>query len=174
MQEVLTLLNDYMIFIVMGLMILVVILLILFLVNKSKMNKVIKKYERFMTKEDVDLEELLIHYAKKVNKVKENQDIMISDVHAMQKQLRLCTQKVGVVRYNAIENVGADLSFAIALLDSNDTGVVINGIYSRSGSYTYAKPVIAGESSYTLSDEEKEAIKKAQQESNIDYTLIAK
>lgn len=174
MQEVLTLLNDYMIFIVMGLTLLVVILLVLFLVNRSKMNKVIKKYEKFMTKEDVDLEELLIHYAKKVNKVKENQDIMIGDVHAMQKQLRLCTQKVGVVRYNAIENVGADLSFAIALLDSNDTGVVINGIYSRSGSYTYAKPVIAGESSYTLSDEEKEAIKKAQQESNIDYTLIAK
>lgn len=172
MQEIIGLLNDYTIFIVLGLMVLVFILLILFIINKSKMNKIIKKYEKFMTKEEVDLEDLLIHYAKKVNKVKDNQDMIMDNIHNMQKQLRTCAQKIGIIRYNAIENVGADLSFAIALLDSNDNGVVINGIYSRNGSYTYAKPIIAGESSYTLSDEEKQAIKKAQAESNIDYTLI--
>lgn len=148
------------------------ILLILFIINKRKMNKIINKYEKFMTKEEVDLEDLLIHYAKKVNKVKDNQDIIMDNIHNMQKQLRTCAQKIGVVRYNAIENVGADLSFAIALLDSNDNGVVLNGIYSRNGSYTYAKPIVSGESSYTLSEEEREAIKKAQVESNIDYTLI--
>lgn len=172
MQEILALLDAYMIFIVLGLLVLVLMLLILFIVNKNKMNKIISKYEKFMTKEEVDLEDLLIHYAKKVNKVKDNQDMMMISIQEMQKQLRVCIQKVGVIRYNAIENVGADLSFAIALLDSNDNGLVLNGIYSRNGSYTYAKPIIAGESSYTLSDEEKEAIRKAQEENKIDYTMI--
>lgn len=172
MQDIIALMNQYMIFIVLGLMVLVFILLILFIVNKKKMNKIINKYEKFMTKEEVDLEDLLIHYAKKVNKVKDNQDMIMDNIQSMQKQLRTCAQKIGVVRYNAIENVGADLSFAIALLDSNDNGLVLNGIYSRNGSYTYAKPIVAGESSYTLSEEEREAIKKAKVESNIDYTLI--
>lgn len=172
MQDIITLINNYMIFIVLGLMVLVFILLILFIVNKKKMNKIIDRYEKFMTKEEVDLEELLIHYAKKVNKVRDKQDIIMDNIQSMQKQLRNCAQKIGVVRYNAIEDVGADLSFAIAILDTNDNGLVLNGIYSRNGSYTYAKPIIAGESSYTLSGEEREAIKKAQAESNIDYTII--
>lgn len=172
MQEIVALIDQYMIFLVIGLMGVVILLIILFIINTKKMNKVIKRYEKFMTKEEVDLEDLLIHYAKKVNKVRENQDILITDVQQLQKQIRTCTQKVGVIRYNAIENVGADLSFAIAILDSNDNGVVLNGIYSRNGSYTYAKPIIAGESSYTLSDEERQAIKKAQEESNIEYTLL--
>jgi len=47
--------------------------------------------------------------------------------------------KVGVVRYNAFDDVGSDLSFSIALLDDNDNGVVISGIYSRESSTTYAK-----------------------------------
>jgi hypothetical protein len=68
---------------------------------------------------------------------------------------------VGVVRYNAIANTGADLSFAIALLDQNNNGFVLNGIYSRDGSYTYAKPIENGQSKYNLSDEEKEALTKA-------------
>lgn len=172
MQEIAALLDQYLVFIVGGMSVLVLAVLILFLVNLKKMNKVIKKYEKFMTKEDVDLEDLLIHYAKKVNKVRDNQDLMVSDLQALQKQIRTCAQKIGVIRYNAIENVGADLSFAIAILDSNDNGVVLNGIYSRNGSYTYAKPIIAGESSYTLSEEERQAIRKAQEESNIEYTLI--
>lgn len=77
--------------------------------------------------------------------------------------MKYCTQKVGVVRYNAIEKVGADLSFAIAMLDAEDNGIVLNGIYSRDGSYVYSKPVQNGQSTYQLSDEEKEAIRLAKE-----------
>ena len=59
------------------------------------------------------------------------------------------------------EDTGSDLCFAIALLDFEDTGVVINGIYSRDGSSTYAKPVEKGTSTYTLSTEEIQAIDMA-------------
>ena len=53
------------------------------------------------------------------------------------------------------------MSFALALLDANNNGVVLNGIYSREMSNIYAKPVISGKSTYTITEEEKEAINKA-------------
>ncbi|MDR3120216.1 MAG: DUF4446 family protein [Clostridiales bacterium] len=75
-----------------------------------------------------------------------------------------CIQKVAIVRYNAFHNVGSDLSFSVALLDSEDDGVVLSGIYGRDASTTYAKPVRAGASSYVLTEEEENAILLARRE----------
>ena len=72
-----------------------------------------------------------------------------------------CVQKVGIIRYNPFEEAGGNLCFAIALLDSDNNGVVINGIHSRSGCYTYAKPIELGVSEYVLSTEEQQAIDMA-------------
>ena len=72
-----------------------------------------------------------------------------------------CIQKIGLVRYNAFKDTGSDLSFTLALLDNKNTGIVLNGIYSRETSNIYSKPVEKGTSTYTLSDEEKQAIQKA-------------
>ena len=69
--------------------------------------------------------------------------------------------KVGIVRYSAFRDTGSDLSFTLALLNKENDGVVLNGIYSREISNIYAKPIKNGESTYTLSKEEKEAISKA-------------
>lgn len=161
MQEIQTLLNNYIVYIVLGLILFSIIVLIMLIINTKKITKIRTKYEKFMQKEDVDLENLLIHYAKKVNTLQETQDNLLKTIEEMQRQANFCVQKVGVVRYNAIERVGADLSFAIAFLDYRNNGVVINGIYSRDGSYTYAKPIEDGKSTYTLSDEEIQAIEKA-------------
>ena len=76
-------------------------------------------------------------------------------------QIQRCVQKIGVVRYNAYKDSGSDLSFAVALLDENNNGVVFNGIYSREMSNIYAKPVFDGKSKYTITDEENQAIDKA-------------
>ncbi len=71
------------------------------------------------------------------------------------------SEKVGIVRYNAFQDTGSDLSFALALLDEKNNGVVLNGIYSREMSNIYAKPVENGKSKYTISEEENLAIEKA-------------
>ena len=52
-------------------------------------------------------------------------------------------------------------SFALAILDDYNNGIVLNGIYARDSSNIYAKPVENGESKYVLSNEEKEAINRA-------------
>ena len=65
------------------------------------------------------------------------------------------------IRYSAFKDTGSDLSFTLALLNKENTGVVLNGIYSSDMSNIYSKPVEKGESNYTLSEEEKQAINKA-------------
>lgn len=71
-------------------------------------------------------------------------------------------QKVGLVRFNPFKDTGGDQSFVLSLIDGNDTGVVISGLYSRSGTRWYAKKVTAGKGvDYDLSEEEKKSIKEA-------------
>ncbi len=161
MQKILELLNQNILWVVLALALLSVVLIIITIVNMVRLNKVQKKYKKFMTKEDIDLENLLIQYTNRLNKIIETQHNIDKKMKVMEERLELCVQKVGAVRYNAIANTGADLSFAIALLDQKNDGIVFNGIYTRDGSYTYAKPIENGQSKYNLSDEEKEALTKA-------------
>lgn len=77
--------------------------------------------------------------------------------------LTKCVQNLGVVRYNAFEDLGSELSFSVALLDSNGDGVVVSSIYGRDDSRTYAKPIVQGNSKYPLSTEESQAIREAMQ-----------
>ena len=161
MEQIELLLNDYLIYIVLGLGLLVIILMILVCVNAAKMKKIQRRYEMFMSKEDINLEELLVQYTKKLNVLLQNEKEMKTSIEYMEKTVKNCVQKVGVVRYQAIANMGADLSYTVALLDEQNDGVVLNGIYGRDGCYTYAKPINAGKSTYNLSEEEIQAIEQA-------------
>ena len=70
-------------------------------------------------------------------------------------------KKIGLVRYNAYKDTGSNLSFALAILNEHNTGIVLNGIYGRDTSNIYAKPIVEGKCEYALSKEEKEALDKA-------------
>ncbi len=80
----------------------------------------------------------------------------------LEKDGSLHVQKIGLLRFNPFKDTGGDQSFILALLNTNDTGIVISGLYSRTGTRWYAKRVIDGKGSeYELSDEEKKAVKEA-------------
>ena len=96
-----------------------------------------------------------------INQVNEENKILIAENKNIEKRIDNCIQKMGIVRYNAFDDVGSDLSFAIALLDKNNNGIILNGIYSRNSSNIYAKPINNGKSEYILSEEEKKALEKA-------------
>ena len=51
-------------------------------------------------------------------------------------------QKIGFIKYNAFENIGNDLSFALTLLDGNNNGICISSIYGRSESRIFSKPIV--------------------------------
>mgnify|MGYP001558103620 CR=1 FL=1 len=80
----------------------------------------------------------------------------------IQKEGLLHIQKIGLVRFNPFKDTGGDQSFILSLVDGNDTGVIISGLYARSGTRWYAKKIVKGKSvEHELSDEEKKALKEA-------------
>jgi uncharacterized protein DUF4446 len=74
---------------------------------------------------------------------------------------RRAVQRVGLVRYNPFEDTGSNQSFALALLDGEEDGVVISSLHSRANTRIYAKPIASGRSEAPLSDEEAEALRMA-------------
>jgi len=71
-------------------------------------------------------------------------------------------QHVGIVRFNPYQDTGGDQSFSLALLDAYGDGIVISGLFARGAPRLFAKPIQGGTSTYPLSDEEKQALAKAQ------------
>ncbi len=129
---------------------------------KNKYNKFMKKIEN-----GKNIEEDLENYMYRVERVERQNAEIISYCKNLDDEVAKCIQKVGIVRYSAFKDTGSDLSFAVAMLDENNDGVVFNGIYSREMSNIYAKPVKKGVSEYTLSEEEKEAIRRAIEVNNL-------
>lgn len=120
-----------------------------------------KKYKQFMKRlgNGENFEEILSRYMKNVLNVVEETASLKKYCKEIEKNMQKCIQKVGMVRYTAFQNTGSDLCFALALLDFEDNGVVINGIYSRDNTTTtYAKPIENGVSKYKLAKEEEEAL----------------
>jgi Protein of unknown function (DUF4446) len=78
-----------------------------------------------------------------------------------QVQIESSVRRVGLLRYDAFEDVGGRLSFSCALLDEHGNGVVLTSINGRQETRVYAKPVTGGASSHNLSMEEEEAIRRA-------------
>ena len=124
-----------------------------------------KKYISFMKRlgNGNNLDEMLKNYLKEVEAIKKDNSEIKGYYTKLDQDMASCIQKVGLVRYNAFKDVGSDLSFAIALLDGNNNGVVFNGIYGSEYSNIYAKPIKNKESNYQLSQEEEYAIEIAEQ-----------
>ena len=87
--------------------------------------------------------------------------MLILFVVLLNRKLETNYQKVGIVKYDAFNEMGGKLSFALAMLDGNDSGWIINAMHSREGCYTYVKEIVKGESYVELAEEEAEALDKA-------------
>lgn len=138
------------------------LILMLNISDRKKIRKLTIKYNKFMNGlSGANIEQILENSLEKLNSVIQRNRELESHINNIDRDLLKCVQKVGVIRFNAFENVGSDLSFSIAILDCNDNGLVISGIYARDSSSTYAKPVAGGKSKYALSAEEIQAIEMA-------------
>ncbi|WP_252891609.1 DUF4446 family protein [Thermoclostridium stercorarium] len=108
------------------------------------------------------MENLMISYLDNLEKLKnEVHNDVNKRIEKLENKIPGCLQHVGMVSYNAFDNVGNNMSFSVALLDENRDGFVLTGIYTRENSYVYAKEIVKGEPQRKLSSEEFEAINKA-------------
>jgi hypothetical protein len=90
----------------------------------------------------------------------------LEEAHAVvRRQVARCMQRVGVVRFNAFDDTGSNLSFSVAILDEAGDGLALTSLFGRDQSRTYAKPVQDWKSSYVLTGEEMEAIGQARRAS---------
>lgn len=123
------------------------------------------RYREMMTGEETgrDFESMLLRHIEETHAVAaENRDLQI-DNRRISELLDRAVTRVGVVRFRAFEDMGSDLSYAVALLDAHNDGVVLSSIFGREDSRSYVKPIEAGKSTYTLTNEEDEAIRQAMQ-----------
>lgn len=129
-------------------------------IKLSRLKKRLKTF--FNGSKATDLEGVIFEAIKRQKKseseIKKNQQT----IKTIEKIARNSIQRVGIIRYNPFKDTGGDQSFAIALLDSENNGLVISSLYSREGSRIYGKPIKQGKSKYPLSEEEKKAINQAQ------------
>ncbi len=155
--------NAYLPYVLAGLIGLNVVLILVLVCFINKVSRLQRRFERFMTpnSKNHNVESMLLDNIKLLNEIKNVNERLQYEQEYINNRLKTCIQYMGMVRYNTFEDVGGDLSYAIALLDEDKNGVVLNSLYYRQGCYTYGKPIIAGESKYQLSPEEQEAIDKA-------------
>jgi len=113
-------------------------------------------------KEPENLKEILAQFRDLEN----NLEKLSEELGILKKENKFSIQKIGLVRFNPFKEVGGNQSFSAALLDGNDSGIVITSLYTREGNRVYGKPIKNGQSEYLLSAEEKEAIEKAKQNQN--------
>lgn len=139
-----------------------IILFIGLIVNTIRISKIKRENKELIIKlGGTDIKQDLKEYLHRVEGIELKTDTIITYCKNLENTLTGCIQKIGIIRYSAFRDTGSDLSFALALLDSQNNGVILNGIYSREMSNIYAKPVVDGEATYTLSDEEKQALQQA-------------
>lgn len=157
------LINAYLPYAMAFFIVLNIILLVVLAFYIRKVNKLRRRFERFMTpnSKNHNIEGMLLENIKLINEIRQENESIKFEQDYINGRLKTCIQHMGIVRYNTFEDVGGDLSYAVALLDEEKNGVVLNSLYYRQGCYTYGKPIIAGESKYQLSEEEQEAINKA-------------
>lgn len=166
MQMFLETVNNNMTYIVLSMAVIILLFLIFLIILSLKLSKLKKRYERFTGGEEIhseNLENMLYEYNKNVKKSNETYGKVLSMIQEIDDEMKWCTQKIGVIRYNPFDEMGGNLCYAVAILDGKDNGVVLNGIHSRNGTFTYAKPIERGVSPYVLTEEELQALEKAKE-----------
>lgn len=148
--------------------ILVVLLLMIFILMimqiklMGKFKKLYQTYDRFMRGKDMEsMEETVLAQFERIEALEKSNEEKDRQIESIFENLQHVYQKTGLVKYDAFREMSGKLSYALALLDKENNGVMINSMYSREGCYSYVKTIVGGKCSIEMSEEEQEALKIA-------------
>lgn len=142
--------------------VLVVILLVLCLVQIGKIKKLNQRLERFTAgKDGSSLEDEIGKLFEDNQFLKDQTEKNRKDIKTLFKKMESAYQKLGIVKYDAFNQMGGKLSFCLALLDENNNGFILNSVHSTDGCYSYTKTIKNGVCKLDLGKEEEKALEKA-------------
>ncbi len=141
------------------LVIIILILLAICIVNICSISKLKKTYRKFMSGKSAKSLENEIAALFEDNKfIKSSVDKNKKDIRTIYKNMESVFQKIGIIKYDAFNQMGGKLSFCLALLDENNNGFILNSVHSAEGCYSYTKEIKKGECRLELGEEEKQAL----------------
>ncbi|MCI9053318.1 MAG: DUF4446 family protein [Lachnospiraceae bacterium] len=153
---------EYVCYVGIGAGIFIIALFILVIITLVKIKKVNQRFKNFMRGKDAEsLEEVIVKYLDKIDKLEEENNERKKQINNITENLLITYQKIGIVKYDAFNEMGGKLSFSLALLDKQNNGFILNAMHSREGCYTYVKEIIDGNSYIALGEEEKKALDMA-------------
>ena len=125
----------------------------------ARQQRLLGQYQHLMTgTSGGNLEAMLHDHISLVRETETRVDAVDQLARQLEKAAYFSMQHMGVVRFNPFQDTGGDQSFAVALVDGHGNGVVLSSLHGRAATRVYAKPLKAWESTYSLADEEKQAI----------------
>lgn len=146
----------------MATIVLVIALLVYCVILHIRLGSLKKKYDFFMQGDNgASLERKLSVEVSEIRDAAKGLETMLIEQAAIRNIQSNTIQKIGFIKYNAFENIGNDLSFALTLLDGNNNGICISSIYGRNESRIFSKPIVKGKSLVSLSQEELESLNEA-------------
>ncbi len=156
----------YLFFISVILGVIVLVTVILLIVEICKVNGLKKRLDSFLVGKDGEsLEQDIVGLCEDNRFLKNQADKNKKDIRNLYKRMETAYQKMGLVKYDAFNQMGGQLSFSLALLDENNNGFIINSVHSTEGCYSYTKEIRNGDSTISLGKEEAEALAIAMGES---------
>ncbi|SEW30107.1 Protein of unknown function [[Clostridium] fimetarium] len=149
-------------YIILGILGITIGAIILSIVILFKLKELKRKYNLFMNGKDAEsLEPLLLKRFEEIEKLTLANTKNTKEITEIFSRLQFVYQKVGIVKYDAFNEMGGRLSFSLAMLDNRNNGYIINSMHSREGCYTYIKEIVNGQSYIDLGDEERQALNQA-------------
>lgn len=144
------------------LLVFIVVLFIIIILQMKKLNQLQKRINKFMTGKDAkSLEKDIVGLYEDNKFLKINVDKNKKDIRTLYKNMEHAFQKIGLIKYDAFQQMGGKLSFSLALLDENNNGFILNSVHSTEGCYTYTKEIKNGECAISLGEEEQQALDMA-------------
>jgi hypothetical protein len=130
----------------------------------ARQQRLLGQYQHLMTgTSGGNLEAVLQDHISRVNTVAGRVEDLDQLVQHLETAGQYTLHHVGMLRFNPFHDTGGDQSFAIALADGHGNGVILSSLHARDVTRVYAKPLVTWGSTYSLTDEEKQAIAQAQE-----------
>ena len=146
------------------LFILLVILIIIAILSVVKMVRMERKLNAFLIgKDGISLEESILSIHEENKYLKSCADRNKKDIRVLYKKAERAFCKIGLVKYDAFQQMGGQLSFSLALLDEHNDGFIINSVHGTDGCYSYTKEIKGGVCKLALGKEEEKALSMAVQ-----------